>query len=34
MSDSAVFLFLLFWFLVGLAGVCHEATKLLRRRRS
>jgi hypothetical protein len=25
-------LFLLFWFLVGLAGVCHELEKLSRRR--
>lgn len=33
MSDSAVLLFLLFWFLVGLAGVAWELEKLIRRRR-
>ncbi len=33
MSDSALLLFLLAWFLVGCAGACHEAGKLLRRRR-
>lgn len=31
MSDSAVLLFLLGWFLVGVAGVIHEGRKLLRR---
>ena len=33
MSDSAVILFLLAWFLVGAAGVIHESAKLLRRAR-
>jgi hypothetical protein len=32
MSDSAALLFLLFWFLVGLAGVCRGLEKLSRRR--
>jgi hypothetical protein len=32
-SDSAVFLFLLAWLLVGLAGVIHEGRKLLWRAR-
>jgi hypothetical protein len=33
MSDSAVLLFFLGWLLVGLAGVIHEGSKLLRRGR-
>jgi hypothetical protein len=33
MSDSAVLLFLLGWFLVGCGGVAWELEKLSRRRR-
>lgn len=33
MSDSAVLLFLLFWFLVGAAGFVYELNKHLRRAR-